>query len=93
MICSPHALVQILALDEPTLRLDPASRRDVWRILKKHGRTRATLLVTRRMEEAQRLADRVAVIVSGRLQCYCSPRFLQKSLGKRNTHCVVWLTR
>ncbi|HCT77494.1 MAG TPA: daunorubicin/doxorubicin resistance ABC transporter ATP-binding protein DrrA [Micromonosporaceae bacterium] len=58
----------ILFLDEPTTGVDPASRRVLWDLIKDlvHGGT-SVLLTTQYLEEADQLADRVAVIDHGRL--------------------------
>lgn len=65
------ALVQdpaIVFLDEPTVTMDPQSRRAMWdviRQLKSEGKT--TLLTTHYMEEAEELCDRVGVLDHGKL--------------------------
>jgi ABC-2 type transport system ATP-binding protein len=59
---------RVLLLDEPTAGLDPASRRELWALigeLVEDGTT--VLLTTQYLEEADRLADRIAVIDHGRL--------------------------
>jgi ABC-2 type transport system ATP-binding protein len=59
---------ELLFLDEPTTGFDPGARRHAWQMvrnLKDLGKT--VLLTTHYMEEAQVLADRVAVIVDGRI--------------------------
>jgi ABC-2 type transport system ATP-binding protein len=59
---------RVLLLDEPTAGLDPASRRDLWALvggLVEGGTT--VLLTTQYLEEADRIADRIAVIDDGRL--------------------------
>jgi ABC-2 type transport system ATP-binding protein len=59
---------ELLFLDEPTTGFDPSARRNAWemiRNLKSLGKT--VLLTTHYMEEAQTLADRVAVIAAGEL--------------------------
>jgi ABC-2 type transport system ATP-binding protein len=59
---------QVLFLDEPTAGLDPASRRELWALvgdLVEGGTT--VLLTTQYLEEADRLADRIAVIHHGRV--------------------------
>jgi ABC-2 type transport system ATP-binding protein len=59
---------QVLLLDEPTAGLDPASRRDLWALVGELVATGTTvLLTTQYLEEADRLADRIAVINHGRL--------------------------
>ncbi len=58
----------VLFLDEPTTGFDPEARREAWEVLKAfRGLGRTILLTTHYMEEAQYLADRVAIIAGGRL--------------------------
>ena len=59
---------EVVFLDEPTTGFDPAARRNAWemiRSLRALGKT--ILLTTHYLDEAQQLADRVAVIVAGRI--------------------------
>ena len=59
---------QILFLDEPTLGLDVIARRELWNIIKKlHGKI-TIVLTTHYMEEAQSLADRIAIMSKGKLK-------------------------
>jgi len=59
---------QVLFLDEPTAGLDPASRHDLWALIRDLVDTGTTvLLTTQYLEEADQLADRIAVIDHGRL--------------------------
>ncbi len=59
---------QVLFLDEPTAGLDPASRRDLWELIGDLVGTGTTvLLTTQYLEEADQLADRIAVVDHGRL--------------------------
>jgi ABC-2 type transport system ATP-binding protein len=59
---------RVLFLDEPTAGLDPASRRDLWALIGDLVATGTTvLLTTQYLEEADQLADRIAVIDHGRL--------------------------
>ena len=59
---------QVLFLDEPTTGIDPRSRLDVWEIIRELvGAGTTVLLTTQYLEEADTLADRVAVIDRGRL--------------------------
>lgn len=65
---------EVLFLDEPTTGFDPAARRDFWTLieqLKAEGTT--ILLTTHYLEEAERLADRVAVIARGRIVACDAP--------------------
>ena len=59
---------EVLFLDEPTTGIDPASRLDVWDLIHDLVDTGTTvLLTTQYLEEADQLADRIAVIDHGRL--------------------------
>ncbi|GIO34626.1 daunorubicin resistance protein DrrA family ABC transporter ATP-binding protein [Paenibacillus albilobatus] len=72
----------LLFLDEPTTGLDPRSRNDVWeivRILVKRGTT--VLLTTQYLEEADQLADRLAVIDGGTVIAEGTPGELKASIG------------
>ena len=65
---------EVVFLDEPTTGLDPRARRDVWDVLlslKKHGKT--VFLTTHYMEEAELLADTVAIISKGKIIAMGSP--------------------
>lgn len=74
---------QVLFLDEPTTGLDPASRRDVWsevkRLNQKLGMT--IFLTTQYLEEADELADVVAIIDEGRVVSQGSPARLKAGVG------------
>ena len=59
---------EVCFLDEPTTGLDPRARRSIWEVirrLKSEGRT--VFLTTHYLEEAQQLADRIAIIDHGRI--------------------------
>lgn len=68
---------EVVFLDEPTTGLDPRARREVWEVLqglKEKGKT--VFLTTHYMEEAELLADRVAIISRGKIIAMGSPREL-----------------
>ncbi len=72
----------ILFLDEPTAGLDPQSRLALWEILGElHTDGQTILLTTHYMEEADQLADRVAIMDHGRLLALDSPAALKRSIG------------
>jgi ABC-2 type transport system ATP-binding protein len=59
---------ELLFLDEPTTGFDPGARRQAWELVRAlSGSGRTVLLSTHFMDEAQALADRLAVIVDGRI--------------------------
>ncbi len=71
---------EVVFLDEPTAGLDPRARREVWDVLlglKKKGKT--VLLTTHYMEEAELLADTVAIISRGKITAMGSPGELIES--------------
>ena len=58
----------VLVLDEPTTGLDPQSRLEVWKIVKElAGQGTTVLLTTQHLEEAEQLADRIAILHEGRI--------------------------
>jgi ABC-2 type transport system ATP-binding protein len=68
---------ELAILDELTTGLDPNARRDTWELIEQvRDRGVTVVLVTHYMEEAERLADRVAVIDGGRLVALDSPAAL-----------------
>jgi ABC-2 type transport system ATP-binding protein len=73
---------QVIVLDEPTTGLDPRSRRDVWDAVQELAASGATvLLTTQYLEEADQLADRIAVIDGGRVVAEGSADQLKAQLG------------
>jgi len=75
---------ELIFLDEPTTGFDPAARRTAWqtiRSLKDLGKT--VLLTTHYLDEAQELADRVAIIKGGRILAEGSPAQLGVGAGSR----------
>jgi ABC-2 type transport system ATP-binding protein len=78
---------ELLFLDEPTTGLDPRSRNQVWDIVRAIAAEGTTvLLTTQYLEEADRLADRLAVIDRGRLIAEGTSRELKESIGGRRLH-------
>jgi ABC-2 type transport system ATP-binding protein len=73
---------ELIFLDEPTTRFDPAARRQAWdtiRGLRELGKS--ILLTTHYMEEAQRLSDRIAILGDGRIVATGSPEELLSGQG------------
>jgi ABC-2 type transport system ATP-binding protein len=72
---------ELIFLDEPTTGFDPSARRTAWHViegLRELGKT--VFLTTHYMDEAEQLADRIAVIAGGRIVAEGTPR----TLGGRN---------
>jgi ABC-2 type transport system ATP-binding protein len=58
----------IVVLDEPTTGLDPAARREAWQAVRELARQGTTvLLTTQDLDEAEQLADRIAILHHGRI--------------------------
>jgi ABC-2 type transport system ATP-binding protein len=78
MIAAP----QILFLDEPTTGLDPRSRAELWSVIRELLAAGTTILLTTQyLEEADRLADRIAVINGGRIVADDTPTALKRQVG------------
>jgi len=76
---------ELAFLDEPTVGMDPQSRRATWdliRSLKERGRT--VILTTHYIEEAEALADRVGIIDHGKLIALDTPGALMEEHGAEN---------
>jgi ABC-2 type transport system ATP-binding protein len=74
---------ELYFLDEPTAGLDPAARARVWQIVRAAVESGSTvLLTTQYLEEADRLADRVAVIDHGMVVAEGTPAGLKADTGK-----------
>jgi ABC-2 type transport system ATP-binding protein len=73
---------RILFLDEPTTGLDPRSRAEVWSVIRELLATGTTILLTTQyLEEADQLADRIAVIDNGRIVADDTPNALKRQVG------------
>ena len=72
---------EIIFLDEPTTGLDPRSRRTMWDIIRQLVADGVTIfLTTQYLEEADRLADRIAVLDQGQLVAQGTPVELKRQL-------------
>ena len=73
---------ELLFLDEPTTGFDPSARRDAWQVVRSlRGSGTTILLTTHYMDEAQALADRVAVMAGGQIVAQGPP----STIGGRDT--------
>ncbi|HYE22372.1 MAG TPA: ATP-binding cassette domain-containing protein [Verrucomicrobiae bacterium] len=80
----------ILFLDEPTTGLDPRSRLAMWEIIKKLVEADVTILLTTQyLEEADHLADRIAVLDQGRIIAEGTAEELKNRVGKERLELVI----
>jgi ABC-2 type transport system ATP-binding protein len=81
------ASTEVLFLDEPTTGLDPRSRGQVWELVRRIAAEGTTvLLTTQYLDEADRLAERLAVIDHGRVIAEGTSAQLKASVGSNSLH-------
>lgn len=81
------AIPEVLFLDEPTTGLDPRARNEVWDLVRRIAAEGTTvLLTTQYLDEADRLAERMAVIDHGRVIAEGTSRDLKASVGSNALH-------
>ena len=79
------AIPEVIFLDEPTTGLDPRSRNQVWELVRRIAAEGTTvLLTTQYLDEADRLAERMAVIDHGRVIAEGTSRELKSSIGSNS---------
>ena len=80
----------VLFLDEPTTGLDPTARQRVWRMIRQLARSGVTILLTTQyLEEADQLAERIAVIDHGRKIAEGTSRALKAATGSGILHVAL----
>ncbi|ESQ29594.1 hypothetical protein EUTSA_v10023276mg [Eutrema salsugineum] len=72
---------KVVYLDEPSTGLDPASRKNLWNVIKRAKQNTAIILTTHSMEEAEFLCDRLGIFVDGGLQCIGNSKELKSRYG------------
>jgi ABC-2 type transport system ATP-binding protein len=81
---------EVLFLDEPTTGLDPRARVELWGVLEQLVESGVTvLLTTQYLEEAERLADDIAVVDHGRVIARGDARSLKRQVGGDQLHVVA----
>ncbi|MCI4322809.1 MAG: ABC transporter ATP-binding protein [Thermoplasmata archaeon] len=72
-----------LFLDEPTLGMDPVARRQVWKVIRQAARSGSTILLTTHyLDEAEHLADELAVIEDGKILYRGGSEALKSRVGR-----------
>jgi ABC-2 type transport system ATP-binding protein len=81
---------KVLFLDEPTTGLDPRGRQDMWSVIEELVKDGVTLLLTTQyLEEADQLADEIAVIDTGKVIARGTSDALKKQVGGERLEVVV----
>eukprot|EP00927_Polykrikos_kofoidii_P044673 TRINITY_DN38578_c0_g1_i1.p1 TRINITY_DN38578_c0_g1~~TRINITY_DN38578_c0_g1_i1.p1 ORF type:complete len:1924 (+),score=258.06 TRINITY_DN38578_c0_g1_i1:805-5772(+) len=72
---------QVVFLDEPSSGVDPFSRRELWVCLRQKKVGRTLIMTTHFMDEAEELADRIAIMAAGQIKCLGTSLFLKSVYG------------
>jgi ABC-2 type transport system ATP-binding protein len=81
---------ELVFLDEPTTGLDPSARREVWNLIERlQSQQKTILLTTHYLEEAERLADHIAILNHGKILIAGTPTDVILSQGWRYTARVM----
>uniref|UniRef100_A0A7M4FKW4 ATP-binding cassette sub-family A member 10-like n=1 Tax=Crocodylus porosus TaxID=8502 RepID=A0A7M4FKW4_CROPO len=74
----------VVLLDEPSAGMDPRGQSQVWKVIRSalKSKQQGAILTTHCMEEAEAVCDRVAILVSGWIQCIGSIQYLKSKFGK-----------
>lgn len=80
---------QIELLDEPTTGVDPIARRSLFNMLKMLNKS-SIVLTTHRMDEAEALCDKIAIMINGKFVCYGTPGYLKSKYGQGYEICVKY---
>lgn len=75
---------KVLFLDEPTLGLDVLARRELWKVVESLKGKVTVILTTHYLEEAEALADRIAIMAGGRLRAVGTAAELMAKTGANN---------
>jgi ABC-2 type transport system ATP-binding protein len=74
---------KVIFLDEPTTGLDPISRMDLWKLLNRLKKEYLIFLTTHYLEEAEYLADKIAIMEKGKLMALGSMDELRRKVGQQ----------
>ncbi|MBR4554635.1 MAG: ABC transporter ATP-binding protein [Ruminococcus sp.] len=74
---------KVLFLDEPTLGLDVLARRELWRAIEALKGRITVILTTHYMEEAEKLSDRIAIMIEGRIAAIGTLAEIEEQAGEK----------
>lgn len=83
-LCVAIALIgdpEVVLLDEPSAGLDPVSRRNLWSVILRTMSSRAVILTTHSMDEAEALCKRIGIMVKGQLRALGTKQHLKTKFG------------
>jgi len=87
LACSLIVQAPLIFLDEPTTGLDPRTRIQMWESIRRLVSSGSTILLTTQyLDEADQLADRIALIDHGRVVAEGTPRELKAEIGRATLH-------
>jgi len=73
---------KVIYLDEPTTGMDPLHRRQAWTMIQRLRLNRIVVLTTHSMEEADNLADQIAIMSTGKMKALGTATFLKARYGR-----------
>ncbi|XP_073830436.1 ATP-binding cassette sub-family A member 17-like [Musca autumnalis] len=82
LCCILSGNTKVILLDEPTNHLELENRHMYWNILRQERKTRAIIMTTSSIDEANEIADRIGILNSGKLMAWCTPYYLRNNLSK-----------
>jgi ATP-binding cassette subfamily A (ABC1) protein 3 len=83
-LCVAIALIgdpEVVLLDAPSAGLDPVSRRNLWNVILRTMSSRAVVLTTHSMDEAEALCSRIGIMVNGQIRALGSKQHLKEKFG------------
>jgi ATP-binding cassette subfamily A (ABC1) protein 3 len=83
-LCVAIALIgdpEVVLLDEPSAGLDPVSRHNLWQVILRTMSSRAVILTTHSMDEAEALCKRIAIMVKGQVRAIGTKQHLKVKFG------------
>ena len=72
---------KVVLLDEPSTGIDPRSRKQLFKHLR-GMREQTVVLITHRVDEAEDICDKVAVMINGQFKAFGTPSYLKNQLGQ-----------